>query len=55
MNNVARIANFLPLPECCVSSSLDLQMLAAQFYVHVWPIILLSIPAGHGDGFKDIE
>ena len=54
MNNVARIANFLPLPECCVPSSLDLQMLAAQFYV-VWPIIPLSTPAGHGNGFKGIE
>ena len=55
MNNVARIANFLPLPECCVRSGLDLQMLATQFYVTVWPIILQSTPASHGDGFKGIE
>ena len=55
MNIMARIANFLTLPECCVQSGLDLQMLATQFYVIVWPIILQSIPVGHGDGFKGIE
>ena len=46
------------LTSChCQSVACDqvLQMLATQFYVIVWPIILQSIPVGHGDGFKSIE